>query len=221
MTKLSLRRGLPLRQYSSSRRPRQSYFRVVGFEWLEDRCLLSGGSLSLAGLPASLTLASGAPLPFALQATDTANPGDALTYTVTSSNPALMNPIIPVGQSIQISTSVGNMTFELFTSLAPNTTQQFINMINAGDFNNISSNTDTFYRIVQGFMIQGGPSAVSVNSFANEYNPDLDFTTAGILAMANTGAANSDSSQFFITDNASSPLQDLGFWTTIIRSLAS
>ncbi len=168
--------------------------------------------MSLTGLPSSLTLASGAPLPFALQATDTADPSDALTYTVTSSNTALMNPIIPVGQSIQISTNVGNMTFELFTSLAPKTTQQFINMINAGDFNNSSSSSDTFYRIVQGFMIQGGPSpAPSVTSFANEYNPGLRFTTAGIMAMANTGAADSDSSQFFITDTAGGSMADLGF----------
>jgi cyclophilin family peptidyl-prolyl cis-trans isomerase len=208
---------------------RRAHIRFTRIEWLEDRCYLSG--VSLTGLPSSFTLASGAPLPFALQATDTANPSDALSYTVTSSNPSLMTPIIPIGQSIQIKTSAGNMTFELFTSLAPKTTQQFINLINNANqpLNTQGTNADAFYRIAQGFMMQFGPYDPSISvsagngpspspatsgiaSFANEYNPDLRFTTSGILAMANTGAADSDGTQFFVTDVAAqNPYSDLGF----------
>ena len=156
----------------------------------------------MTGLPTSSELASlaaGAPLPWALHATDTDPNGGALTYSVTSSNTALLNPYIPTGQSIDISTNVGDMTFELFTTLAPDATQSFINEIKNGDFTSTSSNQNTFYRIVQGFMIQGGGTTTGVSSFDDQYNPDLRFTSAGILAMAKS-ADDTNSSQFFITD---------------------
>ena len=90
------------------------------------------------------------------------------------------------------------MDFELFQNgsvSAPNTVKQIVNLVNSGAY---ASNA-SFYRVIQNFMIQGGAGFSGTGSdIPVELNPDLRYTSSGLLAMANNGA-DGNSSEFFVT----------------------
>ena len=109
-------------------------------------------------------------------------------------------------------TNMGEMSIEFFTSDAPLTVNNFINLARDGYYNDV-----IFHRIISGFMIQGGdPSGTGygglineslglVNGntgkypgykFEDELNNQIPYEK-GILAMANSGP-NTNGSQFFI-----------------------
>ena len=98
-----------------------------------------------------------------------------------------------------ISTSLGNIELELDVQSAPITTKNFIDLANAGYYENT-----IFHRVIEGFMIQGGgldkdmnnkPSSSS--SITNEANNGLK-NDRGTVAMARTNDPHSATSQFFI-----------------------
>lgn len=102
-------------------------------------------------------------------------------------------------------TEVGEFEVELFDDLAPYTVENFVNLSNAGYYNDT-----TFHRVLPDFMAQGGdPTATGMGGpgykFADEFHVDLRHDSEGILSMANSGI-NSNGSQFFITFG---PLQQL------------
>ncbi|HEY2411242.1 MAG TPA: tandem-95 repeat protein [Pirellulaceae bacterium] len=137
--------------------------------------------------------------------------GGPLTYTVSVANPALLTATIPTGnKSLVLNTSssaleggFGQMTFQLFDNLAPNTTQHIETLVNDGEFASSSSNS-TFYRIAYSgttpFVIQGGPSnsTSSLGKMDDEFNTDLQFTSTGLLAMAKSTDDTGDD-QVFVT----------------------
>ena len=99
-----------------------------------------------------------------------------------------------------ITTTMGTMTVEFFTSDAPVTVNNFINLARDGYYNDI-----IFHRVISGFMIQGGdPSGTGHGDMGKypgyKFEDELDNQRPyekGILAMANAGP-NTNGSQFFI-----------------------
>ncbi len=112
--------------------------------------------------------------------------------------PATADPYLDA-KEVQLQTSMGNITLALRND-KPITTANFINLANEGVYDNT-----IFHRVIAGFMIQGGdPTGTgygdsSIPNIQDEVNVGSDnHNYNGTIAMANTGAANSASSQFFI-----------------------
>lgn len=99
------------------------------------------------------------------------------------------------------------MKAELYPSVAPNTVNNFISLINKGFYNGL-----TFHRVISGFMIQGGdpegsgmggPGYHIKGEFSsNGFKNDLKHTK-GILSMARANHPDSAGSQFFIMHQTS------------------
>ncbi|KAI6028897.1 cyclophilin-like protein [Pisolithus orientalis] len=104
-------------------------------------------------------------------------------------------------ESVVLETSLGDVQLELYWDHAPRTCKNFAELVKRGYYNGV-----TFHRIVADFMIQGGDptgtgrggTSIYGQRFEDEIHPELRFTGAGILAMANSGP-NTNGSQFFIT----------------------
>lgn len=109
----------------------------------------------------------------------------------------MKNPIITIEMQ-----NGGIIKAELYPEIAPNTVNNFIDLINRGYYDGI-----IFHRVIPGFMIQGGcpdgtgmggpgysiKGEFSRNGFKNELKH-----TKGVLSMARTMDPNSAGSQFFI-----------------------
>lgn len=101
---------------------------------------------------------------------------------------------------------MGEMKLQLFPDVAPNTVNSIIAYIQRGDYEN-----NTFHRVINDFMIQGGniasPSCTIVGEMNN--NPDFEGTNdlrhyRGVISMARVGGLyNSQTSQFFIVHESS------------------
>ena len=99
-------------------------------------------------------------------------------------------------------TDSGNIQFDLFSEDAPNTVENFTNLVNNGFYNGLS-----FHRVIPGFMAQGGcPNTREGSSgmpgtggpgykIKCEINSNKHIT--GSLSMAHAGK-NTGGSQFFI-----------------------
>ncbi|KAK1758716.1 cyclophilin-like domain-containing protein [Echria macrotheca] len=102
---------------------------------------------------------------------------------------------------VQLETSMGTITIELYTLHAPKTCKNFSTLAERGYYDSVP-----FHRVIRDFMIQGGDptgtgrggSSIYGDKFEDEIHPGLKHTGAGILSMANAGP-NTNGSQFFIT----------------------
>ncbi|KAI5474142.1 hypothetical protein MNV49_004366 [Pseudohyphozyma bogoriensis] len=102
---------------------------------------------------------------------------------------------------VLLETTMGNISVELYTDHAPKTCDNFRELARRGYYSGT-----VFHRIISDFMVQGGDptgtgrggTSIYGDRFADEINPELRFTGAGIVAMANSGP-NTNGSQFFIT----------------------
>lgn len=110
-------------------------------------------------------------------------------------------------------TNHGPIAVNLYGFHAPKTVQNFVGLSTGEiEWTHPATGVKTtdplyngviFHRIIPGFMIQGGdPLGAGFGGpgyqFADEINPELDFTEPYILAMANAGPGT-NGSQFFIT----------------------
>ena len=107
--------------------------------------------------------------------------------------PAPGNPVV------LISTSLGDITVELYKDRAPVSVENFLQYVNDGFY------TGTiFHRVISGFMIQGGGFTADMVEkptrppIRNEATNGLN-NVRGTLAMARTEALRSATAQFFIT----------------------
>lgn len=100
--------------------------------------------------------------------------------------------------TVEVQTSYGNFTIELFADKAPKTVDNFLKYVAENKYNKT-----IFHRVINGFMIQGGGFDVNMNqqptykSIENEANNGLKNTT-GTIAMARTNDPHSATNQFFI-----------------------
>lgn len=95
-------------------------------------------------------------------------------------------------------TEYGEIVFELYPKEAPMAVNNFIFLANKKWYDN-----STFFRVIPGFVVQGGDPSGSGNGrpgflFTNEVTPKLRFNEPGMLAMSNYGDGT-NGSQFFIT----------------------
>jgi len=103
---------------------------------------------------------------------------------------------------VLLKTNKGDITVELYENEAPQTVGNFISLVESGFYSN-----SLFHRVIDNFMAQvGGPKKDDEGDddpgyliYDEHKNPDTRPHFTGVLSMANTGAPNSGSSQFFIT----------------------
>ncbi len=206
-----------------SKKPAGFLNRHLAFEGLEQRRLLTTIALSPIS---NVTLPAGTSVMVPLNGTD---PGNTISFGATSSGETAAAPTVtPIvmpstNPSLQFDIAgLGDMTFQLFENLTPNTVNHIEDLVKADVYNG-----DYIYRAETGSfaLIQGGNNPPQINSGANvntvpstitnpideEYNPDLNYTTAGDLAMARTSSPNSSGTEF------SRRMDRCGLWITPIR----
>ena len=119
----------------------------------------------------------------------------------------MKNPIVTINVENR-----GAIKVELYPEIAPNTVNNFIDLINKGFYDGL-----IFHRVIPGFMIQGGcpegsgmgnpgysiKGEFSRNGFKNELKHKK-----GVLSMARAMDPNSAGSQFFLMVNDSPHLDD-------------
>lgn len=161
--------------------------------------LLAVGDPTLAFIP-DVTVYSGAPLHIALDGFDAE--GDALTYSVASTNPALTATVPQGNRSMRISVQdYGDMVFELFEDLTPRTAERVAELAQSEFYDGL-----TLHRVIPGVAIQGGDplgngSGSSGVVFDDEFHPNLQYTSSGILSMSKDVDDTNDE-EFFISNAA-------------------
>lgn len=99
---------------------------------------------------------------------------------------------------VVLTTSMGEITLELYTDKAPKSVENFLGYVNSGFYSGT-----VFHRVISGFMIQGGGFTADLRQkktrapVVNESKNGLS-NLRGTLAMARTADPNSATAQFFI-----------------------
>lgn len=132
---------------------------------------------------------------------------EAAQATTTVKTPGTTTPNVIRDQpmTVTLHTSMGDISLQMFASLAPNTVANFTKLAGEGFYDNVK-----FHRVIKGFMDQAGDPLTKDDSMQARWGtggpgytiPDEFSTTvtnvAGTIAMANTGQPNSSGSQFFL-----------------------
>ncbi len=104
-----------------------------------------------------------------------------------------------------MTTTHGDITFELYDEDAPKTVDNFRTLAEKGYYDGL-----TFHRIIRDFMIQGGcPQGTGTGGPGYEFEDEINQhkIVRGALAMANAGP-NTNGSQFFIVTTDAAPWLD-------------
>lgn len=109
----------------------------------------------------------------------------------------IFSPLLLAAPIAVISTSAGEMTFELDDKTAPKTTAQFIRLANSGWYEG-----KTFYRVVKGHVVQAGIND-DLHPDHKTYQVDGEFSDTkpqirGSLGMGRHEDPNSGSTEFYI-----------------------
>ncbi|MBM4088674.1 MAG: peptidylprolyl isomerase, partial [Planctomycetes bacterium] len=194
--------------------------REVGFLSLETLSARAGVVIPTSVNPfvapiGQQTVLGGSPLHVALNGYDPN--GGPLTYTVTSSNPSLVQATVLSGnRSVEVDFSGwGSLVFELFEDRVPGATSRFITLVEEG-FYDAANNTPAVrvHRSINNFMFQfGDPTGTggggsSLGTFDDDFHVDLQHNKAGMLAWAKSAADDSANSQVYVTD---APTRHLDF----------
>lgn len=110
-------------------------------------------------------------------------------------------------KQIRVTTSKGDIVFELYPDTAPKTVSNFVYLASGGYYDGL-----TFHRYVPGFVIQGGdPTGTGSGGPGYKFEDELTDSykyDRGVVAMANSGK-NTNGSQFFIMLK-DTPISDRG-----------
>lgn len=114
----------------------------------------------------------------------------------------------------RMTTSLGDITIELYEQKAPETVKNFLQYVDAGFYDGT-----IFHRVIPGFVLQGGGLTPDMQRKAtrppisNESDNGLE-NLRGTLSMARLPDPNSATSQFFINlaDNPHLDYQGSGQW---------
>ena len=115
----------------------------------------------------------------------------------------LLLPVLVCAQTVEIKTSKGTITVELYADKAPNTVKNFLEYVEAGFYSNT-----IFHRVMKGYLVQGGmygknlEEKVTRPPIKSEEGNGLSNVRATI-AMSRTNEIDSATSQFFfnVVDN--------------------
>ncbi|WVQ79826.1 peptidyl-prolyl isomerase CWC27 [Cryptococcus sp. DSM 104549] len=119
-----------------------------------------------------------------------------------------------------IETTAGEIEIELWGKEAPKAVRNFLALSMEGYYDGV-----IFHRVVPGFIIQtGDPTGTGMGGesfygepFADETHGRLKFNRRGLLGMANNGARNTNTSQFFITlDSAEELTNKHTLWGKVV-----
>ena len=134
-----------------------------------------------------------------------------MSAAVFTGNGSNANPSLQISVSDPTDGVSGSMTFQLFNnfvSTAVTEVKSFVSASNSGmKFSRILNSTNGL-----GAAIQGDLAPATGTNWDDDYNPNLQFTSAGMLAMANAGP-DTNNTGFFITTAA---WRSLDFRYTII-----
>jgi cyclophilin family peptidyl-prolyl cis-trans isomerase len=132
-------------------------------------------------------------------------PAQAPPLQPSADTPAPGNPVVVM------TTSMGDVTLELFKTEAPVSVQNFLQYVNDGFYSGT-----IFHRVRKGFMIQGGGFTPSLQEkptrppIQNEATNGLR-NARGTLAMARTRVLRSATAQFYINVVDNHALDHTGF----------
>lgn len=97
---------------------------------------------------------------------------------------------------VMVVEAFGTIEIELFPEVAPNTVNNFIDLVQRGYYTGLK-----FHRIIPGFMIQGGwgseLKSIRGDFKQNGFNNPL-LHDRGVISMARTSNPNSATGQFFL-----------------------
>lgn len=116
-----------------------------------------------------------------------------------------------IGEEIAvIETTQGAIKMRLFPQAAPKTVKNFKQLAESGFYDGLD-----FHRIIDGFMIQTGQGSADDSiyggSFEDEFSDAL-LNLRGAVSMANTGVANTNTTQFFINQTTAEQFAGNGGW---------
>ena len=105
---------------------------------------------------------------------------------------------------VKLHTSHGEVDIELWPQQAPLAVRNFVQLCLEGRYDGTS-----FYRVIKGFMVQGGVSGgvrevrgsdtIYGDTFKSEFNSRIKFNHRGQVACVDCGKRGSNTSDFFIT----------------------
>jgi cyclophilin family peptidyl-prolyl cis-trans isomerase len=110
----------------------------------------------------------------------------------------LSGAALAANPQVEIKTSLGVITVELYPDRAPKTVENFLDYVKSGFYND-----SIFHRVIPGFMIQGGGFSKALEKKPTRDAIVLEASNGlkneiGTIAMARTSSPNSATSQFFI-----------------------
>ena len=181
-------------------------YRRACFESLESRQLLS---ITLPSI-ANVTMSAGTSIYVPLNGSD---PGSTVDYSVTASDYSKLTPVMTPqtnkslrAQRFKSTASPRSWTFSCSTISRRPLPPHIEALVQSGFYDGLSIYRNGKDASGNPFVIQGGndPPTGAIKTdqspIAEEFNPNLQFTSAGLLAMARSSAPSTSSTEFFITE---------------------